>query len=166
MPKRFRFRLETVLNVRRLREREAQRKLAAQQAELARLDQLDRQTLEEISREQERLRAAQQSPHSDPADWARARAWIAHLRNTLGERQVARQQMLAVAERLRAEWRAARLQVKIIEKLRERRWSDYVRDRDRREQAEHDELARGLHGFDREAEAAPAALTRAEDHAL
>ncbi|MGE0480462.1 MAG: flagellar export protein FliJ [Phycisphaerae bacterium] len=165
MPKRFHFRLETVLSVRRLRERQAQRKLAAQQAEIARLDQLDRQTLAEISRQQERLRAAQQSPHADPADWTRARAWIAHLRRTLGERQVARRQMLAAVEQLRAEWRAARVQVKIIEKLRERRWGDYVRDRDRREQAEHDELARRLQGFEREADAAPAALTRAEDPA-
>lgn len=149
MAKRFSFRLQTLLRVRELREREAQRKVGAKQAEIARVDQLNRQTADEISRRQDRLREQQKRPVLAPDALVRERAWIAYLRRTIVERQALRSGLLEELATLRAELQQARTQKRIIEKLRERRWEQYVKDRKRREQAESDELARQLLSFDR-----------------
>jgi flagellar FliJ protein len=145
MARRFEFRLETLLRVRQLREREAKRKVAAQRAEIARLDRLDRQTADEISRQQAELLEGQRAGRVDPLTLQRGRAWIGHLRRTIALRQVQRTEMLAQLQQLQGVWRAARTQARIIEKLRERRWEQYVRDRARKEQAAADELAQQLH---------------------
>jgi flagellar FliJ protein len=148
MAKRFQFRLETLLRVRELREREAKRKVGAKQAEIARVDQLNRQTDDEILRRQDNLRSHQQGETLVAADLARERAWIGHLRRTILERQAVRAGLVTELGALRDQLREARTQKRIIEKLRERRWEDYTRDRQRQEQAESEELARQLHGFD------------------
>jgi flagellar FliJ protein len=144
MARRFEFRLETLLRVRQLREREAKRKVAAQRAEIARLDRLNRQTAEEISRQQAELLEGQRAGRVDPLTLQRGRAWIAHLRRTIALRQVQRTEMLAQLQQLQAAWHAARTQARIIEKLRERRWEQYVHERARQEQAASDELAQQL----------------------
>jgi flagellar FliJ protein len=149
MARRFSFRLQTLLRVRELREREAKRKVGAKQAEIARLDQLNRHTADEISRRQDALRSQQQQPVLAPDVLVRERAWIAYLRRTIVERQALRAGLLKELATLRDELREARTQKRIIEKLRERRWEAYVKDRNRREQAESDELARQLLSFDR-----------------
>lgn len=148
MAKRFQFRLETLLRVRVLREREAKRKVGAKQAEIARIDQLNRQTDHEILRRQNDLRCNQQRESLVAADLVRAQAWIGHLRRTILERQAVRAALVTELGVLRDKLREARTQKRIIEKLRERRWEEYVKDRQRREQAESEELARQLHGFD------------------
>lgn len=147
MGRRFEFRLETLLRVRQLREREAKRKVAAQQAALALLDRLNRQTAEEISRQQAELLAGQRQGHLDPLELQRGRAWIAHLRRTIALRQVQRAELTAQLQQLQVAWQAARTQARIIEKLRERRWEEYTRKRARAEQAAADELAQQLHGY-------------------
>jgi len=148
MARRFEFRLETLLRVRQLREREAKRKVAAQRAEIARLDRLNRQTAEEISRQQAELLEDQRAGRVDPLTLQRGRAWIAHLRRTIALRQVQRTEMLAQLQQLQAAWHAVRTQARIIEKLRERRWEQYVHERARKEQAASDELAQQLHSYD------------------
>jgi flagellar export protein FliJ len=145
--RRFRFPLETLLRVRQLREREAQRKVAAQQAEIARLDQLNDATRAQIALEQRELLDIQQQQRLSPAELARRRAWVAHLRNTIAQRQAWRAEMATRLERLQVEFQQARQQTRIIAKLRERRWSEYVRDRQRAEQAATQELAQQLHSF-------------------
>ena len=144
MAKRFRFSLETLLRVRDIREREAKRKFGRKQAEIARLDQLDRQTADEISARQRILRQHQQGALT-PEDLVREQAWIAYLRRTIAERQTQRMGLVSELRELRDAWHLARTQKRIIEKLRERRWEQYVRERKRHEQAESDELARQLH---------------------
>ena len=146
MARRFQFRLETLLRVRELREREAKRKVGAKHAEIAQIDRLNRQTDEEISRRQDRLREYQQQAVLAPEELVRERAWIAYLRRTIAERRAIRAGLLDELATLQAELREARKQKLIIEKLRERRWEEYTRDRRRREQAESDELARQLLG--------------------
>jgi len=142
--KRFRFRLDTLLKVRRLREREAKRKVAAKRAEIARLDRLDQQTAQEISRSQAALRQSQQQGSLDLETLVRGRAWIGYLRKTTIERQTLRAALVKELEQFQSEWRQARIQMRILEKLRQRRWDEYVRQRKRREQAEADELAQQL----------------------
>ena len=51
MARRFEFRLQTLLEVRQLREREAKRSVATKSAEIARLDRLNEQTAVEILRQ-------------------------------------------------------------------------------------------------------------------
>jgi hypothetical protein len=94
MARRFRFRLQTLLRVRQLREREAKRKVAAKQAEIARLDRLNEQTTEEILRQQEALLAGQRQGQLDPLALQRGRAWIAYLRKTIAVRHLQRRQLI------------------------------------------------------------------------
>jgi len=143
--RRFEFRLHTLLRVRQLEEREAQRKVAAQRAEIARLQKLDEQTRAEIARQQTALLEQQRSGHLDPLELQRGRAWIAHLRRQIGLRQMQRAELLTRLQELQAAWQAARTRRRAIEKLRERRLADYQRRRQRAEQAASDELARQLH---------------------
>lgn len=147
MAKRFTFRLETLLRVRELREREAKRKVGAKQAEITRLDRLNRQTTDEILRRQDALRERQRGSLATD-ELVRERAWIAHLRRTIGERRTARGELVVQLEELRERMRQARTQKRVIEKLRERRREEYERDRKRREQAESEELAQQLHVFE------------------
>lgn len=158
MARRFRFPLQTLLKVRRLRERETKRKVAAQSAEIARLDRLDEATRAEIVVQQRALLERQQQAELEPRDLSRGWAWIAYLRQTLSQRQKLRAEMVVRLERLQAEFRDARRDRRVIEELRERRWAQYVHARERGDQAVADELAQQLHtsGAGRESYDAPA----------
>jgi len=145
MARRFHFPLATLLKVRELREREAKRKVAMQQAGIARLDRLNELTWQEILTQQAALREAQERGRVEPAELARGRAWIAHLRGTIAQRQAQRGEMVKRLEQLQADFREARKQTRIIQKLRERRQDQYRRELKRREQAATAELAQHLH---------------------
>jgi flagellar export protein FliJ len=144
MARRFEFRLETLLRVRQLRERDAKRKVAAQRAEIARLDRLDRETADEILHRQAELLAGQRAGPLDPLALQRGQAWIAHLRRAMALRCVQRTELAVQLRQLQAAWQTARTQARMIGKLRERRWEQYVRQRARQEQAATDELAQQL----------------------
>lgn len=145
MPGRFCFRLETLLRVRQLNEREAQRRLGAKRAEIARLEELNRQAHEQIVAQQNALRAAQRQSQLDPLELSRRRAWIALLRRTISERLALRARLLEQEARLRDELRLAHQQTQTLQKLRQRRWQEYRAEQARLEQAEADEMARQLH---------------------
>jgi flagellar FliJ protein len=155
MSKRFRFSLETLLRVRRLHEREAQRRLAEQQAAIARVDELNRQTHEMIAAEQAALRQRQGATVLEPAGLVQGRAWIAHLRRTIAQRLQERQELVRRCEQLQREYREARKQMRIIEKLRERRWDEHRRARQREQELEMEEVAQQLHQFERPLTDAP-----------
>ena len=148
MAKRFAFRLETLLRVRQLREHEAQRRVAAQHAEIALVDRLNEQTAAEILQQQEVLLAGQQQGRLDPLTLQRGRAWVAYLRRLIALRQAQRAELVQQLRELQAAYRDARTQTRIIEKLRERRWNEYARQRDRQEQSAADEVAQQLLGYD------------------
>lgn len=144
MPRRFRFRLETVLRVRELREREAKRKVGAKLAEIAALDQLNQQSATEISRRQDDLNRSQQAEFLDPRSLSGGRAWISFLRRSIAQRQMTKASLLKELDQLRSELVAARTQTRILEKLRERKLETWKREGQLREQAEMDEVARRL----------------------
>lgn len=148
MARRFEFRLQTLLRVRQLREREAKRKVSAKRAEIAHLDSLNEQTTREIWQRQAELLAAQQEGEIDLLELQRGRNWIAHLRRTIATRQSQRAELVDQLRQLQEHLREARTQTRIIEKLRDRRQRDHDRNEARREQDEADELAQQLHGFD------------------
>lgn len=143
--RRFEFRLATLLRVRELREREALRKFAAKQAEIARLERLNRQTQEEIAACHGALRTRQQAARLDPLELTRLRAWVGLLRRQLLDRQELRARMAAELEQLREELGQARREKQTLERLRERRWNEYRRVRNLREMAALDEMARQMH---------------------
>lgn len=144
MPRRFRFRLETVLRVRELREREAKRKVGAKLAEIAGLDQLNEQAAAEICKRQNDLSQSQQAEHLDTRELSSGRAWVAFLRRSIAQRQVSKASLLSELEKLRRDLVAARTQTRILEKLRERKHETWKREGQLREQAEMDEVARRL----------------------
>lgn len=141
----FRFRLQTLLRVRELHEREARRKVAAQRAEIARTDQLISDSFREIERQQNALRERLETPALNTLELTRSRAWIAHLRRTLAQQQLQKSMLLAELERRLETWRNARRQTQVLEKLRERKLAVWQRDRNLRDQAASDELAQQLH---------------------
>ena len=56
--------------------------------------------------------------------------------------------LLTQLDKLMNEWRLARQNTRVIEKLREKRWGEYVQGRNFEEQAAADELAQQMHGFE------------------
>ena len=144
MAKRFRFRLETLLRIRRLSEREAQRKVAAKQAEIARIDELSRQARREILSQEDELRKRQSGERLNVTDLSTRRSWIAHLQRTILLHKHLRGQREDELKKVVAELGRARTQALVVQKLRERRWSEYRKEHDRREQSELDELARQM----------------------
>jgi flagellar export protein FliJ len=142
--RRFQFRLATVLRVRALREREAQRRVARKRAELMRLDELDRACTAEIAAAQQALLGTQRGGLLDSLALTRSRAWIAHLRRQMVDRQRLREKAAAELRTLVDALRRARTETRALEKLRERRLADHKRAARLREQASADETARQL----------------------
>lgn len=141
MAKRFAFRLEPLLTVRRAYEAEQQRVVAenvrqVQQciAELANL----RGKLSETVGEARRARRRQQM---DIGTELQEQRWRAHLKRRIvsqEEEVKTREQSLAEA---RGELARRSMEVKAIEKLRERRLDEHRREVQREERIESDELA-------------------------
>ncbi|MDX2197562.1 MAG: flagellar export protein FliJ [Phycisphaerae bacterium] len=151
MPRRFEFRLSTLLRVREMREREAQRRVGAVMAELARLDQVDEATRAEIARQQRTLTGVGPDGSTtatiiDAAHLSRVRAFIGHLQRELISSAAVRAEWNQRLDALRIELQHARQQVKVLEKLRERRLEEHHAAVNRYEQALTDEAARRLPG--------------------
>jgi len=144
MAKRFRFRLQTLLRVRELRERQALRAVGAKRAQIARLEQINRQTAEAILEQQREVVREQESGRVDPAELARRRAWIAHLRRTILERDEQIQRYRRELSDLLGAWHEARREKRVLERLRERRFEAWRRDARRAEQTADDEVVRQL----------------------
>lgn len=144
MAQAFRFRLQTLLRVRELRQREAQRRLAAKQAEIARLDRLEAHVADQVRAAQNALLATQRGHSVDPLELSRARAWIAHLRRQSAQHHLLRAKLAEQLAQLQHDVRQARTQTRALEKLRDHRLQQYSRQRARREQDASEEVARNL----------------------
>ena len=147
MARRFRFRLETLLKVRELREREEKRKVASKRAEIARLDRANERADDEILLQQSKLLESQRRGRLDPEAVRSTRAWITVLRSSIVHRQSQKAHWTDELEQLQAVYREARKQTRMIQKLRERRYREHVKQRDKRDMADADELAQQLHVF-------------------
>ncbi len=144
MARRFRFQLETLLRVRELRQREAERRLAARQADLVRLDHLRDETAREVSVCQERLRE-RQAGKIDPRDLTARQAWIVHLRRCLASAEQQRAALQQELRDLRQNVQVARTQTRMLEKLRARRKDEHRRTVNHQQQNATEEVARQLH---------------------
>lgn len=148
MAKRFRFRFETMLKIRRQREDEHKRivgerlaQIAEVRTELARLEQLTHQGMDSI-------RAVQQPGRIDLQQAMAQRGWVAHLHKaTLN----ARTQLGALEARLaqeRAALAEAAKQRRILEKLKERQGERHRLEEQQAETRAADDLATTRHVFD------------------
>ncbi|MFH1011594.1 MAG: flagellar export protein FliJ [bacterium] len=146
--KRFRFRLQKVLDVRRIRERQELEKL--QQAirrrkqEERRLDVLEKEVREIL----QIMRQKQQTPFEAWAYVADAR-----YRRRVEEAKVIQIQRIEETARQeeskRQEFTAARRQTRVLEKLREARHEDWKREASRQEDKMLDEVAAHAHAHNR-----------------
>ncbi|MBM3324448.1 MAG: flagellar export protein FliJ [Calditrichaeota bacterium] len=142
--KRFRFRLQKVLDVRRIRERQEQEKL--QQAirrrmqEEKRLDVLEKEVKDIL----QIMRQKQQTPFEAWAYVADAR-----YRGRVEQAKVVQLQRIEEASRLensrRQDFTAARRQTRVLEKLKEVRHEEWKREASRQEDKMLDEVAAHAH---------------------
>ncbi len=146
MAKRFVFRLATLLRVRELREQDAERKVAAKQAEIARTERQRDEAIAAIERERQALLGRQRQAALDTTGVVRGRAWIAHQQGVITRAELQKAALRTELEKLQDAWREAHKNVRIIEKLRERRWQAHQHQVRKQTQAETDEVARRLHG--------------------
>jgi len=134
--KRFRFRLEGLLRLRRLRERQARRQLAdalraLREAEARR--ESARQDLWEAE-----ARVVQARDALDLRWWAEA---LEVRRGKLAAAEAEWQEVSRRCEELWARFLQLRRDRKVVEQVRQRRWQLHRREQERREQAQADELA-------------------------
>ncbi len=141
---RAKFRLHTLLRVRELREREARRRLGAKQAEIARLDAAAAAIRDDVSRQQEAIRAMQRSASPSAGALTSGRAWIAFQRRNLAEQLRLRSQRLEEFGDLRRQWLDARRDTQALQKLRDRQAAQERERLRRAEQSALDEVARSV----------------------
>ena len=118
--------------------------VAAKQAEIARVDELSRQARREILTQESALRTEQSREKLNVAALSTRRSWIAHLKRMMLLHKQMRTEFEDELKHAAQALSRTRTQTQIVEKLRERRWAAYRKQRDRREQSESDELARQL----------------------
>ncbi len=145
MAKRFQFRLETVLRVRRQREDAAKRVVADRLRQIAEVKSEMRAMQDQIDSELSAFRASHASGELDMRQVARHRYWLVQLdqgvmTNTSRLRDLER----ALAQE-RQELGEARKQVRILEKLEERQRERYMKALERAEAAENDEIGSVLY---------------------
>ncbi len=144
MARRFEFKLDTVLRVRELREREARRRVGEKLAQIARVNQAIEDTERTIGAQGMQLLQRQRDGALNVVELTRLRAWIAHLRQVLLGQQALHARLQTELEPLRTSLTTARTQTRVLEKLRERRAAEHRQAVERQEAAEHDDLARDL----------------------
>lgn len=140
MAKRYEFRYETLLRLRRQREDERKRVVAARLREIRTLEDR-RATLENRIREQtEQVRDALRSSTLNLDDLKLSRHWVIRLRRGVLETDEAIKTHRAVLSKERQHLAEAAKDKKVLERLKERRLAEYMAEMDRREQLELDEM--------------------------
>lgn len=145
MARRFVFPLQTVLELRALREQQQRRRFAQALATLAHIERRIAGLRQQRQREQHALAADQRAGRGDAADWLRRRGWIAQLAGQIAAWQTRRQQAAGAVEQQRRIWQQRRNELRALQRLRQRRYAIWNKERLRRDQSELDELAQQLH---------------------
>jgi flagellar FliJ protein len=152
MAKRFVFRLETLLKLRRQREDRQKRIVAERLRQISRvrseIELLDRRIAEQIRA----MRADANRPSLDVQNLARDRHWLSHLQRGRLEADGHLRLLEARLAQERAVLAHAAREKKVMEKLRERQQTRYLRELECREQAELDELGTVRFVFHRKAD--------------
>ena len=145
MAKRFRFRLEAVLKVRKRKRDEARRVVADRQRRISRIADQITACRNGIGEAVDESRRAQHAAAPDVTTLRRYRSYIGAMDRAIGNAEA---EMDRQHERLRQEQRQLTLankEVKAIEKLRERQLARHDEQQQRADRAESDEIALQLH---------------------
>ena len=148
MAKRFAFRFDTMLKIRRQREDQHKRVVAERIRQIAQVNEriaaIDRQIHDEIAA----IRSGQESGTIDIQQVMRHRHWLGHLHRG-GLEMAGRLRFLeARLAQERAVLAEAVKQRRILDKLKERQWNRHRIEEDRRETRESDDLATVRYVFD------------------
>lgn len=139
MAKRFQFRLEAVLKVRRQRRDHCRREFAEQ---LGRVQQQERRLVELGERVQMESRARQRDAGQAELDMNLLRSrqyYVGHLQRTLEAQEVELERLRRELEAERETLVGASRELKVIQKLRERQWERHRTAASRRDTIESDE---------------------------
>jgi flagellar protein FliJ len=152
MAKRFKFRFETLLKIRRQREQEHQRIVAGRMQKINRVRQRINSIDDQIRSEEQAIRNAWQPGIIDLHQAMRHRHWLGRLHKGSLEAQNQLRYQEAELARERAELAEVCKHRKIIEKLKEKQWDRHRREEESAEAKEIDEMATVRHIFDRQEE--------------
>jgi len=140
MARRFVFRFETMLRLRRQREDERKRVVAERLRQIARVEDRLASLHRQLRQEAEAIRAAQQPGRMDMQMAVRHRGWIGHLHRAVLEAQGQLRGLEArLAQERAALAEAARLR-RVLEKLKERRREQFMQEQERIETRAADDL--------------------------
>jgi len=145
MAKRFRFRLETLLRIRRHHEDLARQQVARRLGEVAEADRRIARLQEQIAEHVRALRAGPMVGPLDVAALTRSRFWLTHLRHGMWQTAGQRRELSGQLDADRTALQEAHRQTRVIESLRERRKRQYDYEVARTERIENDEI--GLNQF-------------------
>ena len=140
MAKRFRFRLEPLLKMRKGKEDVQKRVLAQRVAEVQRLvDQLA-QLHHRVERTIDQARADRMAEHLCVADALQGQRWRLHLSRRITQQQACIHDAQGILNNDRMELARRSRDRKVIETLRERKWQEHVLAENRAERVESDEI--------------------------
>jgi flagellar FliJ protein len=141
MARPFRFRLETVLKLRKQNEDEHKRIVADRVRQLNEVRRRLTQMENQIELEAELVRAGRIRGRIEAQDLARGRHWLSYLQRALLETQDHMRTVEARLDRERAELARAAKEAKALEKLKERQRQRHQAEEKRIERRELDEMA-------------------------
>lgn len=141
MARRFTFRFETMLRIRRQREDEHKRIVAARLREIAGVNRQIGSLQRQIHEEEDAIRTSQMPGTIDLQQAIRHRHWLGHLHRCLVETQGRMRGLESQLAQERAALAEASKQRKILDKLKERQWRRHQMEQERREAKEADEQA-------------------------
>ena len=145
MARRFVFSLQTVLELRAMREQQQRRRFAQALAVVARIERQIVALRQRRLLEQRSLAEDQAAGRGDAASWLRRRAWIAQLARQIERLEVQRHEAAERVEQQRRIWQQKRNELRALQQLRDRRYASWRKERLKREQGRLDELAQQLH---------------------
>lgn len=140
MAKQFTFRLEVLLKLRRQREDEKKRVVAARLREIATVDRRKLAFQMEIARHIQVMRESLCAAEADVDRLKMGRHWLVRLRRGVLESDAHLATLRARLAQERAELAEARKQTKVLERLKERQQEAFAAALNRREQMELDEM--------------------------
>lgn len=140
MAKKFRFRFETLLKIRRQREDQHKRIVADRLAQIAQVQQ-ELEKLGQLTHEGlDSIRTVQQSGRIDMQQAMAQRGWVTHLHKATLDAQARMRGLEARLAQERAALAEAAKQRRILEKLKERQWSRHHLEAQRTETLAVDDL--------------------------
>jgi flagellar protein FliJ len=161
MARRFTFRFDTMLKIRRQREDEHKRIVAARLREIrqsrGQLDSLDRQIHDELAS----IRRGQEPGAIDMTQVVRHRRWLGHLHKAVLDGQAQLGCLEAKLAQERVVLAEAAKQRRILEKLKERQYERFLKEQDRLETMAADDMTTVRYVFDATQEAAGVAESEA-----